>query len=53
MEVKQEKSKKEPLKSYLVKQNFKHKGKEYKVSNKDRIKLNNKQAKVAKKNNLI
>lgn len=52
MEVKKTQSK-EPLKSYPVKRNFKHGGKEYKVDRKDKIKLNVKQAEAAKKNNLI
>lgn len=53
MEVEQKKVKKEPLKAYSVKRNFEYKGKEYRVERKDKIKLNLKQAKAAKKNNLI
>lgn len=53
MEVEQKKVKKEPLKSYAVIRNFTYKGKDYRVDRKDKIKLNNKQAKEAKKNNMI
>ena len=53
MAVEETKTPKVKTKSYPVKKNFTHKGKDYSVANGDKIKLNDKQAIVAKKQNLI
>lgn len=53
MEVNETNKPKQKTKSYSVKKNFTYKDKDYRFANGDKIKLNDKQAKVAKKQNLI